>query len=112
MERTEADLARLDVIPLLPFLFDPEAGGELPPGLIGSTVIKFGTVARHIVRDLLPGLEGGGLIIHYRAAGETRTRVVALSMCEEGMWIEYPSSMNGRFPVARENPAGARESSH
>jgi hypothetical protein len=94
MDKGQLELADIDVIPRLPHW--PGPGAPLPPGLIGAKILKFGTVEEEIANEVLRGLEGGGLLIHYLPEGETEPKTVAFSMSECGMWVEYPKEINGR----------------
>ena len=109
MPRPKLDLAGVDVIPRLPHFIAPERGQDLPPGIVGSRIVKFGTVAHDIAWGKSPALEGGGLVIHYVPDGETETRIAGFSMSEEGMWTAFTGVMPDSHSPAQ-GPASASES--
>jgi hypothetical protein len=55
------DLSTVEVVPRLPDYFEVGRGGKVPNDLIGAVVVRFGTL------PVDGELEGGGLIIDYRA---------------------------------------------
>jgi hypothetical protein len=86
-------LASLEIIPRLPDCFSHERGNELPPGLVGSRVLRFGTVKTEISEATKPMLEGGGLVIDYVPQGSTTPVRVVLSLNEAGMWVVYQGAI-------------------
>lgn len=79
------DYSNVEIIPVLPDYFGSERGDAIPPDIIGSEIVNFGTIAESAV-------EGGGLFIDYKVAGQIRRVVLAFS--ELGMWIENSISIN------------------
>jgi hypothetical protein len=90
MERIKLNLRNVEVFPCLPHHRGPDFGDPLPPGIIGSRIVKFGTVAKDVATRPCPSLEGGGLVIHYIPEGETQVQRVAFSFTELGMALAYP----------------------
>jgi hypothetical protein len=72
-------LQSLNVIPLLPDWLHPSEGDALPEGLIGATVVRFGTTERDA------DLEGGGLIIDYQPPNNTCVMRAVFEFSELGM---------------------------
>lgn len=86
------DCATLGVSDTLPDRNGPDYGDELPAGLIGATIVRFGG-ARGV------RLDGGGLVIDYIPAGSTIISRTVFGLNEAGMWIEaYAAQLDdGRF---------------
>ena len=73
------------VIAKLPDFFRPHEGKDIPEGIVGATVLAFGTTDERV--------EGGGLVIDYRpATGEPRRLVLAFT--ETGMWVHRASILD------------------
>jgi hypothetical protein len=83
------DFSRFDVISQLPNYFRPEDGDDLPEGLIGSTIVGFGTLAEP------RSVHGGGLVIDYQRVGEQQTRRLVLACTDVAMWIAYQGIRSG-----------------
>jgi hypothetical protein len=79
---TTIELERTRVVPKLPAITTKGRDG-IPSDLIGSEVIAFGTLPN------ANAIEGGGLVIDYRPAGEQETRRVVFGFTELGMWLEF-----------------------
>ena len=84
----ESVLRCLAVIPRLPDARGPLLGEDVPTGLVGSRIVRFGTV------EDVGGMEGGGLVIDFIPDGEDRERRVVFSFNELGMWITYQGDSN------------------
>jgi hypothetical protein len=74
------------VLQNLPDAFYPDSGAELPEGIIGSTIVNFGTVpaAWHAA--------GGGLVIDFIPDGGETVRRVVFGFNERGMWVLFPDT--------------------
>ena len=79
------DFSTLRVFPLLPNYFHFEQGNPLPKGLVGSIIVRMGTIPAS------GEVEGGGLVIDYRRPGSKKTRRVVLAFNELAMWVEHES---------------------
>jgi hypothetical protein len=66
-------------IPRLPHSFNPNEGAEVPPDLIGATIVDVGTTNERI--------EGGGLVLDYRPENKDRICRLILAFNELGMWV-------------------------
>jgi len=82
-----SDAARAALIPRLPKYFSPREGAEIPPDLVGATILGFGTTEERI--------EGGGLVIDFQPAGQKKVRRLILGFTELGMWVERLSTLAG-----------------
>jgi hypothetical protein len=71
----------LEVFPSLPDRNGPGYGGDLPPYLIGATIVRFGTVSSSAQ------LDGGGLVIDYIPKGAKTTWRVVFALNESGMRV-------------------------
>jgi hypothetical protein len=91
------DYTRVAVIEALPdFLHGPQGAEPLFGRMAGATLLRIGTLNT-------AGLEGGGLVIDYRPAGEPRARRRAVfGFNELGLWPEW----EGPIPI----PDDAQES--
>lgn len=74
----------------LPNYFHPGHGGNLPPGLIGAKILRFGQPSE------IADCEGGGLAIEYLPSEGGEPRLVLLSFNELGMEEVQPTQ--GSFP--------------
>ncbi len=83
--------AESDIIPKWPNLFDPHRGENVPPDLIGATILAIGTLDGP--RKDRP--EGGGLVIDYRPKNATKRRRVTLAFTELGMRVHHPIQGGG-----------------
>jgi hypothetical protein len=82
-------LACAQIIPRLPHAFRPQDGKRIPRGLVGATIVRFGTVANEVSEASNASLEGGGLLIDYIPRGETVPRRVAMAFNDVAMWVAY-----------------------
>jgi hypothetical protein len=71
-----------EILPNLPDRFHPDRGDEFPEDLLGSTIVRIGTIAEQGL------VEGGGLVIDYRPAGSEAAKRLVLAFNDLGMWIE------------------------
>jgi hypothetical protein len=67
----------------LPDIFHPEWADKVPPDLIGSRIVGFGSAPAELK------IEGGGLIVDYVPAGAQSAKRLVLIFTEAGMWIDY-----------------------
>jgi hypothetical protein len=77
------DLAKVEVVPVLPDCLDTGRGEELPDDFEGAVIVRFGTIPEP------RALEGGGLVIDYRKADSDEVRRVVFAFNDEGMWVAY-----------------------
>ena len=69
------------IVEKLPSIFGSDGIRAFPPGLVGATVVAIGTIEdRHLV-------EGGGLVIDYRAKGSGTVTRVVFAFNELAMWV-------------------------
>lgn len=65
----------------LPQIFgNKNTGDEIPEGLIGAKIIRFGT-------PIDGSYEGGGLLIEYLPVGATNSKCAIFESNETGMWV-------------------------
>jgi hypothetical protein len=82
----EAPFAALNIIEALPMgHFLPQGGEEVLREMSGATIVRIGSPDEG-------DLEGGGLIIDFRPAGEVKIRRVVFSFNERAMWVEWRGS--------------------
>jgi hypothetical protein len=93
MPRPNADLGKIPVIARIPGKFHAEEDDRLPAGLVGASILRFGTVPREVAEASSPRLEGGGLVIDYVPEGSTSPRRVAMSFSERGMRVAYQGDL-------------------
>ena len=67
------------LIPRLPDSFNSNRGAEVPPDLVGATIVAIGTTGERI--------EGGGLALDYRPEKKQQICRLILAFNELGMWI-------------------------
>ncbi len=82
---------------IIPQLAPPHCLDEwqaLPEGIVGSTVLGFGTIAWDELSELTTPIEAAGLVIDYMPRGATSARRVALGFSEQGMWVEYQGEID------------------
>jgi len=94
------DLSRTNVLPLLPDGFRPVLGDRLPAGIVGSTILAFGTADPRSA-----GCDGvkspsSHLVIHYLPEGSSTPRMVALAFGGTKMWIEQQEDLIDGAPDA------------
>jgi hypothetical protein len=82
-------VAAAEVIPRLPDCFGHERGDELPNGLVGGRVVRFGTFKSGVSNVSGSRLEGGGLVIDYVPESSIDTHRAAFGFNELGMWVVY-----------------------
>jgi hypothetical protein len=81
--RRNLDYGALQPIALLPDYSTNERGDDLPPNIVGATIVQFGAA------PVSASLEGGGLIFDYRPHDSSEVLRVVLEFVETGMWISY-----------------------
>lgn len=81
---------------------------KLPEGIVGATVLRFGTIAWEELGELTTPIEAAGLLIDYLPQGATSPRRVAFGFNELGMWVEYQGEI-GETREARGITVNARE---
>lgn len=75
--------AGLNIVEALPCSRSAATGAEeLFKRLRGATIVRMGSTNED-------GIEGGGLILDYRANGEAGTRRVVFAFNESGMWVVF-----------------------
>ena len=82
---------------IIPRLAPPHSQDEwqaLPEGIVGSTILRFGTIAWDELRELTTPIEAAGLVIDYMPRGSASARRVALGFSEQGMWVEYQGEID------------------
>jgi hypothetical protein len=94
------DLTRTNILPMLPDGFNPELGDRLPAGIVGSTILGFGTADPSSA-----GCEGvknpsRHLVIHYVPEGSSTPRMVALGFGGTRLWIERQQDLMDDAPDA------------
>jgi hypothetical protein len=67
----------------LPDRFNPDAGADLPIGLIGARIVRFGGTPQ------AADLGGGGLIVDYVPADATATMRAVFEFSELGMSLTW-----------------------
>lgn len=67
----------------LPKVFQPHGGGEIPDGLIGANIVRFGAVPESSL------VEGGGLIIDYIPKRSEKIKRAVFEFTELGMWVIF-----------------------
>lgn len=67
----------------LPKAMHLHGGDEIPEGLIGAKIVRFGAVPK---RNFV---EGGGLIIDFISEGDDKIRRVVFEFTELGMWAIF-----------------------
>ncbi len=77
------DLSKVKIANLLGDCFNWKRGKELPEGIIGSTILNFGTIPEY------GAVEGGGLVIEYKRSDTGQSKRVVLGFNELGMWIDF-----------------------
>ena len=87
---SERDYSSTEIIPNLPYAFHPEHGHALPDDLVGSRIIRMGTVSE----DIAP--EGGGLVIDFCKLGEVDIQRIVFGFNGSALWVEY----QGYLPTA------------
>jgi hypothetical protein len=83
------DYAGLKIVEALPLSrFAPEGGEGLFRRLRGATIVRIGSTSE-------AGIEGGGLIIDYKAAGDDAEHRFVLAFNESGMWVVFDTQDEG-----------------
>jgi hypothetical protein len=77
------DFASAEIVAKLPDYFDPQRGPEIPTGLIGATIIGFGTLAE------AGTVHGGGLVIDYRPAVSETVQRLVLAHTDVAAWVAF-----------------------
>jgi hypothetical protein len=72
-------LAHASIVPKLSPSTDDIA---IPDGIVGATILRFGTIAWEELNDV-------GLVIEYAPCDGSPPRRVSLGFSELGMWVEY-----------------------
>ena len=85
---SEIDLSTVRVVFRLPHHSFAAHGGVVPRGLVGSKIVRFGTID-DIAKAACHQVDGGGLVIDYCPPGSASVRRVVFSFTEEGMWVVY-----------------------
>jgi hypothetical protein len=88
-------LARAKIVPKLAPSTD---GNDIPEGIVGATILGFGTIAWDELYDFGSPNSLGGLVIDYRPSDGSAPRRVSLGFSELGMWVEY----SGELEVAKQ----------
>ena len=71
----------IELVETLPSLIRPDHAEPVPQQLLGSKIIRVGTLPpKHHV-------DGGGLVIEYRPKKTSQLRRMILAFTEEGMWV-------------------------
>jgi hypothetical protein len=85
-KRVTRALSTMEIVPFLPARLPSHFGKPFPPDLAGATVLNIGTLPQPDGSDLV---EGGGLVIDYRASGSEAVYRVIFEFSEEGMWLRF-----------------------
>jgi hypothetical protein len=77
------EFPKLSIVQALPSAhFHPEGGEELLRQMVGATIVCIGSTNEG-------GLEGGGFLIDYIPAGDTKTHRAVFAFNELGLWVEW-----------------------
>jgi hypothetical protein len=79
-------LARAQIVPRLAPSTDDN---PIPDGIVGATILGFGTIAWDELYDYGSPIALGGLAIDYAPSDGSSVRRVVLGFSELGMWIEF-----------------------
>ena len=80
-------LSTAEVLPNLPDWLRPDNGDPLPDGLVGATIVRFGTLQKNIAKAAFAA--GGGLVIDYRPLSSDKVRRVVLAISDRETWVVY-----------------------
>ena len=94
MANKRSCFSQMKVVERLPHWRGDGSGDLLPNGLVGASVVRFGTISREDRDGCIPRPEGGGLVIDYVPKGSRATLRTVFSFSEEGMWIVYNDVVN------------------
>jgi len=98
---TDEEIAKLEIIDKLPDYFQPQRGEPVPEGIIGATIVRFGTISANG-----QSVDGGGLVIDYLpSGGEQGLRRVVLGFNEVCMWSTCPVMLSSWDVHERPVPA-------
>jgi hypothetical protein len=84
----DVDFSEMRIVSRLPHHAFAANGGAVPRGLVGSKIVRFGTINDAAKADSHE-IEGGGLVIDYCPPGFDSVRRIVFSFTEEGMWVVY-----------------------
>lgn len=87
----EIDYQNMEIEDCLPGRNEHHRSIPVPRGLVGAVIVDIGAAP---IEDCI---EGGGLVIDYRAEGSQQVRRLVLAFSEVGMWIERDLAL---FPSA------------
>jgi hypothetical protein len=103
MSSLDSILAQAEIIPKLAPSTD---GDAIPDGIVGATILGFGTIAWDELYDHGSPIALGGLVIDYAPNDGSPPRRVSLGFSELGMWVEFFGDLGGsRMPCPRRDDA-------
>ncbi len=95
--KNEYDLSALILgLPIIPKFGDDrcsESSRAIPSGIIGSTIIGFGTIDEDQFPAWASPREQAGLVIDYIPRGSRTLRRAALGFTELGIWVQAESDL-------------------
>jgi hypothetical protein len=103
VQMTDQEAAELEIVDMLPNYFDSSKGEDIPPELIGATILRIGTPAKQ------GAVSGGGLVIDFLPSGRPQALRIVLGLNELGSWIEHMTILNSSSPVCAEGLLAARQ---
>lgn len=73
----------ISILPKWADIFDSSHGEDIPPDLIGATIVRIGVPLEESEK-----LDGGGLAIEYTPANSREKKLILLAFSDCGMWTK------------------------
>lgn len=90
-------IANAELLPRLGPASDSDDGCPIPKGIVGSTIIRFGTINRNEFPEWASPVESAAIVVDYLPAGATAARRAAFGVSELAAWVEYEDEL--RLPA-------------